>query len=751
MRFDEGFPVYIIVFMLLGLLCPPFSISQSTAPKAADLILQANRQLRIGKTDSAKALFESVLLMDDKSVPARLGLGKVAIQEEQWSDGCDIFTEVLDLDPANLFAQYGAGICYREYGTQVGLFLRNIHWGKATDYLARVIARDSTFEDVLYQLAVLLQYKKEYRRAIELGHRQCIMRPDMNEASLGLFRIYRSYMAEEDPEQVLDSLAHMQTDHARYFTGEILRRQGKMAAAEQLFLDMLSRPRQVPSEAISLSLVRMYFEKGEAARAEEIYWRAVDRISSWLGAALLFEDLKYLVTDAELDVYRALVSDRKKKAFFHTFWSIRNPAPAARTNVRLAEHSLRFLLAERKYECYEFRSWFNDPDKVHHLQFPRSFALNREFNDKGLILIRHGEPDDTQRTMGIGQQEQHESWLYSATGDSQQRIFHFSQSNSVGNNWRLVSIPDDPTMLERLETWDIRFHGLVSGEPLGREEMIDRLRVESQVTVAAALATDEHRWTKDTKIFSLPHSVTRFRSDSGMVLVNVSYALPILALKNEFSDTLKTLLVEVGVSVSGAAGKKVASGLNTYAFSLSPQTGNWHVELYRFVLHPDSVKISMHARPVGANLISAWNTELRLQPYLPSMPLLSDIEFLLPSTTKSSTEIDGIKVIPCPFDALPRTRPLYVYWEMYNLTRDGDGNTRYKSQVLLTPGNTAPNDETLVAYEKDHAGQNEFASEFAQIDVREFDNGIYTLTVQITDRLMVHTFSKSRIVSLTGE
>ena len=268
---------YIAAFMLLGLLCPPFSISQSITPKPGDLILEANKQLRFGRTDSAKALFESALLMDDKSVPARIGLGKAAIQEEQWSDGCDIFTEVLDRDPANLFAQYGAGICYREYGTQVGLFMRNIQWGKATDYFVGVIARDSSFEDVLFQLAVLLRYKKDYRRAFALGHRQSALRPDKNEASLGLFRIYRSYIAEENPQEALDSLAHMQSDHATFFSGEVMRRQGKLDGAERVFLDLLSMPRQVPSEVIFSLWPACILEKGQPARAEEIYWRAVDR------------------------------------------------------------------------------------------------------------------------------------------------------------------------------------------------------------------------------------------------------------------------------------------------------------------------------------------------------------------------------------------------------------------------------------------------------------------------------------------
>jgi GWxTD domain-containing protein len=740
----------IVGLMLLGRLCTSLSTAQPLTLKPAELVLEANKQLRLGRSDSAKVLFESVLRMDGESVPGRIGMGKVAIQEEKWSDGCDIFEEVLDRDTANLFARYGAGICHREYGTQLNLFLRNIQWGKATDHFLRVIAHDSAFEDVLYQLAVLLRYKKEYQLAIELGHRQVEVRPDMNEASLGLFRIYRAYLAEEDPQEVMDSLSGMQTDHARYFTGELLRRQGNLEAAEKVFLDLLSSPREVPFEVIALSLARVYFKKGLTARAEAVYWRAVDRISSWLGAALLFEDLKYLVSDAELDVYRAIVSDRKKKAFFHTFWSIRNPSPAAKTNARLAEHYRRLLFAEKNYECYEFRSWFNNPDKINYLQFPKSFILNHEFNDKGLIYIRHGEPDDTERTIGSGDREQHESWLYNETADSPKRICHFAQSNSVGNNWRLTSIPEDPEMLAKLVTWDFRYNDLLSGEPLRMAGTVELLRDESHTAVITALATDEHRWTKEAKTFAVPHSMSTFRSDGQMVLLNIAYALPLATLKKELSDTLKTLPIEVGISISRQDGEKVASRLDTYSFSLSPQMGDWYVELYRFVLRPDSVRISMHARPVGTDFISTWTTQLQIREYPAPAPLLSDIELLLPSMTKSSTEIDGVKVIPCPFDALPRNRPLYVYWELYNLTKDGDGNTKYKSQVLLTPGDSAPNDETIIAYEKDHAGQSEFAAEFAQIDVGKYDKGIYTLTVQITDRLMVHTFLKSRAVKLTG-
>jgi hypothetical protein len=159
----------------------------------------------------------------------------------------------------------------------------------------------------------------------------------------------------------------------------------------------------------------------------------------------------------------------------------------------------------------------------------------------------------------------------------------------------------------------------------------------------------------------------------------------------------------------------------------------------------------MHARPLGLEMVSTWDRQIRIPDYPATAPMLSDIELLLPSNAKSSIEIDGVKVIASPFDAVPRTKPLYVYWQTYNLTKDGDGKTAYRSRVLLTPGESGPDDESIVAYDSDHTGQEESAAELARIDVRARDRGIYTLTVEITDRKMVRTFSKSRLLQLTGD
>lgn len=158
----------------------------------------------------------------------------------------------------------------------------------------------------------------------------------------------------------------------------------------------------------------------------------------------------------------------------------------------------------------------------------------------------------------------------------------------------------------------------------------------------------------------------------------------------------------------------------------------------------------MHARPVGLDMVSTWDARLRVPAYPAGEPMLSDIEILLPSNAKSSIEINGVKVIGSPFDAVPRSQPLYVYWQAYNLTKDLDGRTSYHSRVLLTPGESGPGESSIVAYEKDHAGADDTASELAVIDARAYDRGVYTVTVEVTDRKMVRTFAGSRLMQLTG-
>ncbi|HUI10644.1 MAG TPA: GWxTD domain-containing protein [Bacteroidota bacterium] len=720
----------------------------SQEPGEPDSLKAAALCLRRGDVDRAKGIYEGVLHADRRSFAAHLGLGRVALEQRDWGEACDQFDDAADRDTGNMAARYYGGIARREYGAQVAWLLRQRQWRKAQENFEWVIARDSLYEDVLYQLALLYRYRDDLERALDLGRLQIDLRPHLYGPALGLFKMYRYAVAVTPAPEIYKLLDGRRDPLALYFTAEALRRERRYQDAERILNELLQHGHGVPLQAACLSFARIRFAFGDDATGESLYWRGVDRIDSWLGAAVLFEDIKYIVTDAEIAKYDSLVSDRKKALFFHLFWNLRNPSPASRTNVRLAEHERRIVTAEREFEYYGFRTHFNDPDKLHYLHFPRAFLLNEEFNDKGLIYIRHGPPDDVQRTIG---EELNESWLYNAREGSPRRMFYFTQNNSAGNNWRLTSFPDDPRMWEDLVMWDQTYSRLLNGDAMEQGELEDRLRDESTTMVAGGLSSDEHRWKKDTKVFAMPHTLASFRTVGGKTLVNVSYALPAGEIADALPDSVRDARVEVGISMNRQDGTILASSLDTLSLPRGAGEAESFIDLYRFTVSPDSVRIAMMARPLGADMASNWNMRVRLPSFPAGLPIMSDVEYLLPSGSKSSIDIEGLKVIASPFDQAPRNKPLYVYWQAYNLTKDIDGKTAWRSRVLLTPGEDGPDETSVVVYQKDHTGDDETAAELAKIDLAPISTGTYTVTVEVTDRKMVRTFSRSRGLTITGD
>ncbi|RPH37206.1 GWxTD domain-containing protein, partial [bacterium] len=503
------------LFVFAGSLCTAQTNSSVAHPDS--LVKFAHRYLSRGSTDTARALFEAALSATPAAGQARLGLLQVAAAQEEWGDALEMSEEILKEDAGDIAAHYYAGISERELGTQRAGPMRKMAWGRAREHFEAAIAKDSLFKDVLFQLARLMEYDEKWEEAFVLAHRQILLRPDQVDAQVGLFRLYRHYIAETDPDEALPWLQSLGSDYGHYFTAEVLRRTRRFTDAESILVQLLKQPSLIPAQAGYLSLARTYASQNDDARAEACYWKGVDSISSWLGAALIFEDLKYVISNRELEQYNSLSSDRQKRAFFHGFWGRRDPMPAAAINYRLIEHFHRYIQAEEEFEFYGFRTGFSNPDRTKVLKQPKAFYLNKEFNDPGLIFLRQGPADKIERTMGnlstfgLTSIDPHESWLYYAYGDEPQRIFHFARRNTAANNWRLTPLPGDPglldnEMLENLAIYDARYFRLQQGNSLESMKLVADLQRDEEEAVATALTTDRHVWDKGTTEFFVPHA-----------------------------------------------------------------------------------------------------------------------------------------------------------------------------------------------------------------------------------------------------
>ncbi|HUI09613.1 MAG TPA: GWxTD domain-containing protein [Bacteroidota bacterium] len=801
-------PKALVSLTLLTLLLPP---SGSSALQQAGatldtqrLLAEADSLLKIGNADSAGSLYSSVASVEPANLRALIGLGKSALGVRDWDRAVDAADKISGIDPASLAGHYIEAVARREKGSiafrEPGYFGPSIvgDWGRARRLFTWVVTRDSGFEDILCQFALLNRYEGNKQGALDLISREAALRPELIEPQVGRYRLYQYFIATEDSAHVVDWLRTLPGDLPRYFVGELWRRHGNVAGADSVFNMLLARAGEVSPQALRLSLARLMMKQGRGEEAEKEYWKGIHSANTRLGLALLLEDVKYIISDQELYLFRSIDSVSGQRQFFRSFWNFRNPSLALKTNQRLQDHVRRFVYAEEHFEYYGARTRFNNPDRQKELRFPAAFALNERFNDKGLIYIRQGDPDDVIRhsyapfddenSKGEGfvaplprhivtnygaptpdeqmhaiekaqrdydahwllsyAHDEFESWLYDATPESPRMVFHFQMHNAVRNNWRLVPIPALDAMLDELGVWDSKYTRMYDGMEVERSVLQAQISNDSRDIVRYALSTERQTWAKATEVFHFPHAIDVFRAPRGQCLVDVSYAIPLAALSRSVPDTVKSIPVEVGFSLVDAKSLHAASQLDTIQVSLSRSRTGMLLDLVRYTVPPDSYAVSMHLRPLVGDKIATWREKLRASDFSRPGLRVSSIQLLRPSPEKGALDIDGVKVVQSPLSTHVRTEKLLVYFQMYHLVADVDGVTSYRTECTLQPFDDPDPAKGILVYSKDKTGSEEMAAQFCQIDVHYVPAGHYRLIVKATDRKRVESCVAERELHL---
>ncbi|MFQ5630914.1 MAG: GWxTD domain-containing protein, partial [bacterium] len=378
---------------------PSTLFSQLQSSRTQKQLTQGQKLFVIGNFKEAKKAFKRALKSDKNLLAAYAGLGKIAFAEEDWSEVNGQFDKILDRDPNNIEAHYYRGIANREIGkfrpkfaNSIPLMNKLLEYQKSKKHFERVLAQDSLFSDVLYQYGLLKRYRDKYKEAIWLAQRQIALKPELVAAQVGLFRIYKYYIAGSGEDAAITWLQEQPWQHAKFFIGEKYRRAKKFELADSVYKELLQEEMKMPVQPIYLAMAKSTYMQDEAELADSYYWQAVENIKNQIEADLVFENIKYIVNDSELTNFRATSTLEEKIDFFRAFWARRDPLPASKNNVRLAEHYRRLVFSEDNYEFSGFRTWVNSADKLKYLKFPATYKLNKEFNDKGLVYLRHGPP-----------------------------------------------------------------------------------------------------------------------------------------------------------------------------------------------------------------------------------------------------------------------------------------------------------------------------------------------------------------------
>ncbi len=743
-----------------------YYLTHSPNPQVEPIIRFAKQLESMGQLDEAKRTYKKALKQYAGALGAFRGLAQLAFLRKDWGEAKDWYKKILEIQPNELSALYGLGVAYREGAKTDKHLIRKLHLGTAAKYLDQAVQLDSSYRDVLYQRALVARWQGRWYDALRLTELQLARKPRLVEAQVGLFKFYRLLLRHKGEKEVIERLRQRGDDWARYFIGEEHRMHKRVAQADSIFTALVQAtppsPARIPAY---LSLVRLYVDS-DPEKADRYYQTALDSIKTAADAQFVFEDLKYILRDPELAFFNQLNDIQAKRDFFHRFWISRSATPAARLHTRILEHYRRLAYAEKNCWFDGVRTLTTNPDKLGVLKFPASYDLNEEFNDKGLIYLRYGKPDEIAKTPGT--RLTNESWRYNAQIDRRPLIFHFVVAREAGpNNWRLTPVLTDSVMLADRQGWDPDIDRLLASRSrLDFNSLVLEQEQRNRKLFFKALSRDIERVERGFKPLKMSVFVANFRGKQGKTQLELYLGIPKkeLKIKRSSKNGEVAALLEEGAGVYDSLATEKVKYSHQWKLAELPEArvfdGNL-IQRYVFDVEPERYRLSFYARLSQPRKLGGGNFQIQVPAFDSDSLDLSELELAYkvgPVNFNSIYNRGEYSIIPNPSARFSRADPVYLYFEIYNLQKNTEGHTSYDVEYEIKQEKAKKGGlfsflggkkKKSLAIANHTEGTDETAIEYASFDVSKLGAGDYTLTVKVKD--LVANTEKKRSVKLKLE
>ena len=694
------------------------------------------------------------------------------VDESSWEKAISQMNKRLKNAPDDKDALLLRAVAHREMGIRRALLLRKIDWQKSTADFEEILAQDSTFSDALFQYGLLLQYKRNFDGAITLMKRQQELNGHEGYIEAALFRLHRYFIEDKPASDVNTWFDANPSDYSAYFKGELLRKKGEHDAAKTVFSELLTKKMDMPVQPVLLSLARINYASGNSEKAQDYIYQAIDSIQNEVDARMFFEDVKYILTDEEVVAFKNITKADAFRAFFKNLLAKRNPTRADDVDVRLEIHYNRLLKAESIYTQYAQREAFRVIKGTESYQtadrdFPEAYWLNGELGDRGLIYVRHGEPDD--KASSVSDDTPFiESWRYF----NPELVFHFEGHSGLGV--LIPALPIDLDVLEAREVWGgpyallsqtLRRRSVNAGTSLARSSDLDIISYNNEIfdkslkDVTEGLSTDRFVWPDEFAHIDISYMVSSFRGDSNRTVIDVHYALPLGEVSEEIDRADPMVDFDVGFTVHDTLWNTIHKERYTRNAGLSEDARQSAIDLIHFEAYPDTYYVNLHvgineAQRKGSYLfgyrVPEYNTnELGISDIIPAVQVR-------PTTLTGRYIKNGLEVQANPGRGFRKDDPLYVYFEIYNLAFSSEDLTNYTVQYTLEKHSEGDKrklfrkkQSTALSISFEREGAERAPVEYGELNVSSIRKGSYYLTVTVTDNVANTSVSTHRVIELS--
>jgi len=521
---------------------------------------------------------------------------------------------------------------------------------------------------------------------------------------------------------------------------------------------------RVPEALYLLERARISFLKGKVDGASD-YWRACE-ISAGTEDTEAWLDVEVLATPDELEAWNRLATlpaaDRNACPFFRRLWNRRAAAAGTTVDERILAHYTRTRYA---LEHYRRRGRVR----------PRfSVRLGRPtdsvYDDRGLLYVRMGAPDDVAVHTGGECIEPNVSWAYERPDGL--RIYHLSALGGT-DDWYLL---ENLAQVYRCGTWDrsptVAISPLlldIPGEPfyylymsrMGLDPAYARianraLTLAGVGSVGLRLSeelTDERDWTwadGEYAVASVPERPpvdlsVRFglewlgfrapRPGLTRIWMNgVVEASALTAERRDGRDVYRVDAVWTLLDESGSSYRRIPASFELPTDTVLDEEATLSIRMsadlapgaYRWMLVVADVNAAGEEdgeKPAGGYATG----DLLVRDMSADLPLLSDVA-VSPDSTGAWSPARGISLNPTPTHVTGRDGIAFIYYEAYNLTAGGT----YETRVVLEPAGGGQ------AFDLSYPGTARTGGPvvtrgYLRIDLSDSSPGRYSMSVTVHD------------------
>ncbi len=661
----------------------------SVTSRCDSLSVLAARMVFRSDTSRAEGLFRAAMDADSTCVRAIAGLGEIMIRRGDMEGGLRYFDIAEELQPDAGHASFGRGLAAERAG----------------DYDTAQQRFMSAFSDNRSNPAYSDAMARCYREPTQRWNaRQRLMRAIRADPTYApaLIRLARYYESESQYEEAAalyrDYLAVVPTDVGAALAG----------AATYLEIDSTTRARRVligaqhrvpPERRAEYELIMaasfvldMRFDA--AARA---YGRAFALLPA--EERCYYEDASLVLSRDDMTEYQSATASSDSTAaseFAGRMWNSRDITPATELNERRLEHYRRVWYSRLRYSTGQ-----------------------QPWDRRGAVYIRYGPPA---HITSARRPDVRLSPRVDEARESYARRLGMRRSLSAGSRAGMVPIYPLPMLGKLAITRSARdwtewiYPGVAGGlailltdeygtgvydfgpPPSTARGPILMHSPANEFVRARMEEPERYEYSATLEPFDFHYYQAQFRGTSDSTDLAVFYALPIEQLEFERSRARTDIEaeLELGYAVFDDRWQLRSRAAENYRIRAPEGTvwelGSVHVDNQQLSVAPhERILLSVQAKDVISGRLQAYRETIETEQFDDSTLALSDIVLAGRITADADSDCPafargGLCITPLATRAFRIGQPIHVYVEIYNLSRDEYGRTRYEVEHVIRSG-----------------------------------------------------------------